>query len=200
MKTEIFKLLFILAIPSVTFSQSKLLENQFSWEPFHDTLALKSNGSYFPISKEIYFPKISDFQHKVFCKQALNDTLMLDPKLYYFPFTAEIELSGDNHLVIKHADAQLLDSLAKAHNTSILSYDGAQLIAKKYANKKSKTPYLVKLYFERATDNLYWLVDRESGFMEVHTELFIIDAYNKRVTKELRYSYSKGFLEAFTEK
>ena len=168
--------------------------------PFHDTLALKSNGSYFPISKDTYFPKFSTLQEKIFCKQALNDTLKLDPKHYYFPFTPEIELSIDNHLVIKHADAQLLDSLAKAHNTSILSYEGAQQIARKYANKKAKNPYPNKLNYERATDRLYWLVDMESGFMEVHTELFFVDAYSKRVTKELRYYYTKGFFEALTEK
>lgn len=106
-----------------------------------------------------------------------------------------------NYNLLCEPDYELLREITKAHEKCYISYDEAQKIAienTKLKSRKTSTNYLMN---DLNTKQVYWWIERETGFRNGITEILKIDAISGEIIEktEMEY-YGKKFFEALVDK
>ena len=103
--------------------------------------------------------------------------------------------------LICEPDYELIKAISKAHDKCNISYDEAQKIAIENTQKKSRKTSTNYLINDLTTNQVYWIIERETGFREGIIEILKIDAINGTIIekKEQRY-YRKNFFKALSDK
>ena len=109
---------------------------------------------------------------------------------FEFTFTLEYDL-------ICEPNYSLLNEISKAHYDCYISYGEAQRIAIENTNSKSRKTWTNVLINDLVTNQIYWLIKRETGFRKGFIETLKIDAKNGKVLeKKEEEFYPRSFFKA----
>ena len=91
---------------------------------------------------------------------------------------------------------ELITKILKAHQNCYISYDEAQKIAKKNTQQKSRKTWTNWLIYDTRNSQMYWWIERETGFRNTTTEQLRINAVNGDIIERREWKNRKRFFEA----
>jgi len=99
--------------------------------------------------------------------------------------------------IVKKPDFVLLKSVAKIYDSCFISYDSAQSIAIKNSRLKSKKTWTNYLVYNVINGQIYYQIDRETGFRKGVIETIKINATNGKVYEKTEIPfYTRNIVRA----
>lgn len=113
----------------------------------------------------------------------------------------ELEIKFDFRFrIVELPKFELMKKVVEIHYKCFISYDTAQKIAIKNSKPKSRKTWTNRLVYDLVTNNVYWLVKRESGFRNGIIETIKIDAINQQIIEKTELPYfRKGLFKALMD-
>jgi len=110
----------------------------------------------------------------------------------------EFTFDFDYNLVCE-PNYELFTELLKAHQYRYISYRDAQKIARKNTKRKSRKTWTNYLIYDTRNNQMYWWIERETGFRNGTTKELRIDAVNGDVIEKIEMPFRKRFFEAVSD-
>ena len=103
--------------------------------------------------------------------------------------------------LICEPDYKLIKAVSGAYEKCYISYDEAQKIAIENTQKQSRKTWTNYLINDLTTNQVYWRIERETGFRNGIVEQLKIDAISGKIIEkdEINY-YPKSFFKALSDK